>query len=62
MIELLIGLIVLCLVVGIAFWVLQQIPLPPPMRWVAYAVLGLILLLIVLNFLPSGAIPRGRYF
>ena len=61
MIGLLIGLIILCLVVGIAWWVIQQIPTPPPMRWVVTVVFGLIVLLIVLNYLPIGALPRGRY-
>lgn len=61
MISLLIGLIILCLVVGIAYWIIQQIPLPQPMRWVVYVVFGLIVLLVVLNYLPAGALPRGRW-
>jgi hypothetical protein len=61
LIGLLVGLIILCLVVGIAYWIIQQIPLPPPMRWVVLVVFGLIVLLMVLNYLPVGALPRGRY-
>ena len=60
MISLLIGLIVLCLVVGIAWWIVGQIPIPQPMRWVVTVVFGLIVLLLVLNYLPS-SIPHGRY-
>lgn len=60
MISLLIGLIVLCLVVGIAWWIINQIPIPQPMRWVVTVVFGLIVLLIVLNYVPIN-LPRGRY-
>jgi hypothetical protein len=59
-ISLLIGLIVLCLVVGIAWWIVGQIPIPQPMRWVVTVVFGLIVLLLVLNYLPI-SIPHGRY-
>lgn len=59
MISLLIGLIVLCLVVGIAFWIIQQIPLPQPMRWIVYVVFGLICLLAVFNWMP--VLPHGRW-
>lgn len=59
MITLLVGLIILVLVVGIAWWIIQQVPLPPPMRWVVTVVFGLIVLLVVLNYLPD--LPRGRY-
>lgn len=59
MITLLVCLFTLVLVVGIAWWVIQQVPLPPPMRWVVTVVFGLIVLLVVLNYLPD--LPRGRY-
>jgi heme A synthase len=61
MASLLIGLIFLVLIVGIAWWIIQQVPLPPPMRWVVTVVFGLIVLLVVLNYLPAGALPRGRW-
>lgn len=61
MIDLLVGLIILCLVLGIAYWIIQQIPLPPPMRWVVLVVFGLVALLMVLNYMPID-LPRGRYF
>ena len=61
MIGLLVSLIILCLVIGIAYWIIQQIPLPPPARWIVLVVFGLICLLIVLNYLPMGALPHGRY-
>lgn len=61
MLSLLIGLIILCLIVAIAWWIIQQIPIPPPLRWVVYVVFGLVVLLIVLNYLPLGALPRGRW-
>lgn len=61
MISLLIGLVIFALIVGICWWILQQIPIPPPFRWVVYVVFGIICLLIVLNYLPAGALPRGRW-
>ena len=57
MIGLLIGFIVLVLAVGIAWWIIQQIPIPPPMRWIVTVVFGSICLLIVLNYLSAGSIP-----
>lgn len=59
MVGLLIGLIVLCLVLGIAYWIVGQIPLPQPFRWIVLVVFGLIALLLVLNYMP--ALPHGRY-
>lgn len=59
MIGLLVGLIILCLVLGIAWWILQQIPMAPPMRMVVAVVFGLIALVLVLNYLP--ALPHGRF-
>ena len=58
MISLLIGLIILCLVVAVAWWIIRQIPIPAQFRWIVYVVFGLIVLLAVLNYLP---LPRGRW-
>lgn len=49
LIHLLIYLIVLCLVFGIAWWAITQIPLPPPIRTVVIVVFALIMILILLS-------------
>jgi hypothetical protein len=61
MIGLLIGLIVLCVIVAILWWILQQIPIPPQFRWIVYVVFGLVILLVVLNYLPGDLLPHGRF-
>lgn len=50
MISLLIWLIVIALVVGIAWWIINQIPLPPPLNIVVRVVFGLIVLVCLLYF------------
>jgi heme A synthase len=59
-IGLLVGLIVLCVVVAIVWWIIQQIPIPAQFKWIVYVVFGLVILLIVLNYLPAD-IPHGRW-
>lgn len=61
MLELLVGVAVLCLVVWLIFYVLGQIPMPAVVRTVLTAVIGLILLVYLLNyvgFLGHIALPR----
>jgi len=43
MISLLITLLIVCLVAGIVWWALQQIPLPAPVRMIVVVVFALIL-------------------
>jgi len=50
-ITLLIWLLFLCLVMGIAVWIIRLIPLPEPFGTIAIAVLGLIFLLIIVSVL-----------
>ena len=53
MFSLLIWLLVLVLVLGIIWWILGQIPIPPVMRPVVSVVFGVIALLMVLYFAMS---------
>jgi uncharacterized membrane protein YwzB len=53
MISLLITLLIVCLVAGIVWWALQQIPLPAPVRMIVVVVFALILILVLLSFLPG---------
>ena len=53
MLSLLIWLIIICAVLGIAWWVIGQIPLPPPMNIVIRVVFGLIVLVLLLYLANS---------
>ena len=61
LVELLIG----CIVVGLLFWILQQIPLPPPIgnivRVVLIVVVAIWLIYVLVGLLPGGGeFPRLR--
>ena len=34
MLSLLISLLILCLILGVVYWIITMIPVPPPMTWV----------------------------
>ena len=51
---LLIDVIVIFAIIGIAYWVLTQIPLPPPLRIVVVAVVGLVAILALLSLVGGG--------
>ena len=57
MISLLIWLIFLCLIIGVAWWIITQIPLPPPMNIVVRVVFGLIVLVALLYFVGGALGP-----
>jgi hypothetical protein len=59
MIGLLVGLIIFCIVAGLAWWVINQFPMPQPVRVAVTVVFVLICLLILLNYVPF-SLPRGR--
>ena len=54
MIGLLLTLLVFCLIAAIIWWVLQQLPLPQPIRMVVIVVFALIAILLLLQMLPLG--------
>ena len=56
MISLLIWLLVLCLVMGVIIWVVQQLPLPAPFGTIAIAIVALIFILILVGML-LGDVP-----
>jgi hypothetical protein len=56
MIALLVWLLVLCLVMGVIIWVVQQLPLPQPFGTIAIAIVALIFILILVSML-LGEIP-----
>lgn len=55
MIETLLVALILLAIVGLILWGVGQIPgIPPPVKIVAYVVVGVILLLFLLRFVQSG--------
>jgi len=56
MITLLIWILVLCLVFGVVFYVIQLLPLQPPVHQIALAIVAHIFVLIIIS-MPLGGIP-----
>ena len=52
--ELLVSLIVVLTICAIVWWVVTQLPLPPPMRMVAAVIVGLVAIVMLLRFVPIG--------
>lgn len=61
MVGLLIGLVIFALVASLLWWLIQQFPLPQPIRLVVIVAFVLICILVLLNYLPV-SIGHGRYF
>lgn len=61
MLSLLLGLVVLCLVVYLLWWLLNQLPLPHPVRVVATVIFVLIVVFALLNYLPLPSLGHGRF-
>jgi uncharacterized membrane protein YozB (DUF420 family) len=60
MITLLISILILLLIFGVLFYVVDLIPFgPPQLKWAIHAVLALILIVILLEFLLGG-LPHMR--
>ena len=51
MISLLIGLLVLCLIIGVVFYIIGLFPIPAPFGNIVRAIVALIFLLILLNYI-----------
>ena len=63
MIDVLVNLIIICAILGIAWWALSALPLPAPFGIVvrvAFALVAIILLLGVLDVVPSLHLYRYR--
>jgi len=58
MISLLINLLVICLIIGLGWWLLQVIPMPPPIKQVATVIFAVICVIILIYFL-LGIVPAG---
>jgi hypothetical protein len=51
MISLLVSLLIICLVAGLVLWIISLIPLPPPWGRVAQAIVALIILIVLINWM-----------
>jgi hypothetical protein len=59
--ELLITLLILAIVFALVWYLISIIPFPPPLaniRWVFYAILILIAIIVLLDFVPGFDWPR----
>lgn len=54
MLHLLIALVVALVIVGIAWWAINQFALPPPVRMVAVAIIAIVAILLLLEFAGVG--------
>ena len=60
MIGLLIGLVVFALVACLVWWLLQQFPMPQPVRLIVTVLFVLICIVMLLNYFPLN-LPHGRF-
>lgn len=60
MIGLLIGLVVFALVAYLVWWLLQQFPMPQPVRLIVTVLFVLICIVMLLNYFPLN-LPHGRF-
>lgn len=54
MIEVLITLLILCLILGLAVWIVSILPLPHPFGLIAQVVIGVIGLIVLIELLLGG--------
>jgi uncharacterized membrane protein YwzB len=52
--SLLISLLVFVLILSIAWWALNQLPLPQPIRSIVVVIIAIIAIVFLLQYLPTG--------
>ena len=61
MLSLLVSLLIVCLILGIVWWIITLIPVPPPMVWVVRVIFAIICLIVVLSLMfGSWSLPYGH--
>lgn len=60
MIDLLVYLLIVCLIIGVAWWAFQQIPLPAPIRMVVVVVFAIVVIIFLLSLLPGAGLGFRR--
>jgi hypothetical protein len=54
--SIIVSLLVICLIIAIAYWAINQLTLPPPVRMVVVVIIALVAILFLLQFV--GGIPH----
>lgn len=54
--SLLITLLIYLVILGVVYWVITLIPLPPPFRTIALVIFALLVLVLLFNFLSGGSL------
>jgi hypothetical protein len=61
MLSLLISLLILCLILGVVWWIISMIPVPPPMVWIVRVIFAILCLVALVSLLTgSWAFPLGH--
>ncbi len=56
MLTLLLTLIGVVVIIGIAYWILGNIPLPTPFDWIVRVIIGVVILIFVFNLFFGGGL------
>jgi ABC-type uncharacterized transport system permease subunit len=56
--SIIVSLLVICLIIAIAYWAINQLTLPPPVRMVVIVIIALVAILFLLQFV--GGVPGLR--
>lgn len=56
--SILISLLVVLLIIGLVYWAITAIPLPPPVRTVAIVILCIFGIIVLVGYIPGFHLPR----
>ena len=59
MIGMLIDLLIVCAIVGVAWWALQQFPMPQPIRMLVILVIAIVVIIFLASMLQGGSLGGG---
>lgn len=63
MLSLLVSLLILVLILGIVWWILTLIPVPPPMVWIVRVIFAIICLVALISlFAGTWTFPLGHTY
>jgi len=63
MLSLLVSLLILVLILGICWWLISLVPIPPQYRWIVQLIFGIICLIVLLSMLTGyWSFPLGHPF
>ena len=62
MLSLLIGLLILILILGVVYWIITMIPIPPQFRWIVQVLFAIIVLIAIVSLLTGAwTFPVGGH-